>query len=1602
MTRSHERAGRRRRTVAAVVSASLALPTAALALAAPAQAAPDGSAVVINEAYLSGGSANAPYKNKFVELYNPTSQPISLVGLSLQYRPATGTGAFGGVTALTGTIPAGGHYLVQGGSNGATGADVPAPDQVATGLNPSGTTGTLALVRSTSAVTLPVGSTVGNGQVVDVLGYGTSTTFETAAAPAPSGNSVPRSINRTAGADTDDNSKDFVVLDTVTPQGSTSDGTDPGTDPEPEPEPGDVTPIAEIQGTGATSPLAGKTVTTRGVVTAVFPTGGYDGLYIQTPGTGGDLDLAAHTASDGLFVYSQAAAAALRPGQLVEVTGTVSEYYGLTQVTPAANGWSVVDEPAEAVKPAAVAFPATDAQRESLEGMLVQPAGDYVVADNYDTNYYGSIGLAAGTEPFLQPTAAGRPGSAEAQAAVADRAARAVVLDDGATTNFNNAANKGTPLPYLTPGSPVRVGAGVTFTTPVVLDYRFDAWSFQPLTQLTAANAAAVQPAAFADTREATPKDVGGDVTVATFNVLNYFTTTGDQLAGCQFYTDRAGAPITVRTGCDARGAADAENLERQQTKIVAAINALGADVVSLEEIENSAAFGKDRDAALATLVAALNADAGAGTWDYVRSPAQVPSGEDVIRTAFVFRTAAAQPVGASQILTGVAAFDNARQPLAQTFEPVGSAAGDTSDDVVVIANHFKSKGSGSGADADQGDGQGASNASRVKQANALVAFAKDFSAAAKTDKVLLVGDFNAYDLEDPIVALTDAGYTDLAAHATTGEATYLFDGYVGSLDHVLASPAAAAAVTGVDVWDINADEPIANEYSRYNYNATILYDETPFRSSDHDPVLVGLSLGTAVPATTTLDLLAINDFHGRIDANTVKFAGTIEQLRAQNPDGTAFLSVGDNIGASLFASAVQDDQPTLDVLNALGLQSSAVGNHEFDKGFADLQGRVSDAADWNYLGANVYAKGTQNPVLPEYDLVEVGGLTLGVIGAVTQETPTLVTPAGIADLDFGDPVDAVNRVAAQLTDGDAANGEADVLVALYHEGAGAGTPEGATLEEEIAEDGAFTDIVTKTDASVAAIFTGHTHKQYAWDGPVPGEEGATRPIIQTGNYGENIGQVTLTVDTATGEVTDHAVKNVARTTTADADLVAAYPRVAQVKTIVDAALAQAAVIGNQPVGSVTADITTAYAGGNRDDRASESTLGNLVANSLRDTLADPSRGGADLGVVNPGGLRAELLKGDDGVITYAEANAVLPFVNNLWTITLTGAQVKTMLEQQWQTDANGNRPSRPYLALGLSDNVSYTVKTGDPLAAPGDNVTSITVDGVPIDPAKEYRVATFSFLATGGDNFRVFTEGTEPRDSGLVDRDAWIQYIRDNSPLTPSFARTGVVVPQLPGTVEAGKGFTTTVQRLDLTSLGSPANTEAKAYLVAEGASFDPANPGTALATAAVTSGAATLTGTVPAATKAGAYGLHVVASPSSTVVRLPLTVTAAAPTGVKITAINARSQCIGGKAYVAVYAVNGESVPVDIRLTTPYGDQKFTKVAPGKAVYANIAAGTTSVKAGKATVAAYYWDGVGHYQTYSVDYQAIDCAPPAPPTPLQIIVKVFVNLLAAIFGRW
>lgn len=581
--------------------------------------------------------------------------------------------------------------------------------------------------------------------------------------------------------------------------------------------------IADVQGTGAATPLLDQTVTVEGVVTADHRTGGYRGIYLQTAGSGGT---AVDAASDGIFVFLGSRAVTVAIGDLVQVTGVAGEYFGLTQVSATRTTQEFTVVSSGNPLPAPVPLPDTvvGAEREAFEGMLVDPEGSYLVSSLHEVDRYGSVWLAAGTELPVKSTELVRPG-AEADVIAAANDAVTILLDDGKSNQVTGATQ-----PYLTAGDVVRVGDGVDFGDEVyVLHYGFDRWRLQPRLPIDATTPADAK-ASFPELnpRPAAPDAVGGDLQVASFNVLNYFTTFSS-------------------VDPDARGAKDAAQFAIQKGKIVAAITALGAEVLALQEIENSTHFGSGApDVAVADLVAGLNAAAGADVWAYVPTPAAlldpaVQPTTDVIMNAIIYRTDAVTPVGASAALVAPA-FDNAREPIAQAFEPVDGAP------FVVVANHFKSK---SAPDVkpvppEPADGQGYFNAERVAQAEALAGFVTELRTSAGTDDVLVLGDLNSYAQEDPVVTLTAAGLVDLVPTKAPGQYTYTFDGEQGSLDHAMATETLTARVTGVDVWDINAEEWFGRQY--YGSFPEV---GTVYRASDHDPILVGLMATPPGPACT-------------------------------------------------------------------------------------------------------------------------------------------------------------------------------------------------------------------------------------------------------------------------------------------------------------------------------------------------------------------------------------------------------------------------------------------------------------------------------------------------------------------------------------------------------------------------------------------------------------------------------------------------------------------------------------------------------------------------------------------------------------------------------
>jgi 5'-nucleotidase len=871
-----------------IVFAAAAVSAACLAgagLTAPAFANPAGTDVVIDEVFGGGGNSGAPFANDYVELYNPTSAPISLAGWSVAYYAKSGN--TGGSTPLTSSIPAHGYYLIgeAAGSN-TSAAALPTADA----------SGNIAMSATDGSVVLKDAS----GAVADAVAFGAGVNGE--GSPMAALSNSKAGARTTPGADTDNNSADFGLV-TPAPKNSSGsdDGGDPGTgDPGNPGDPGSGTvTIAQIQGTNTdTSPLNGQSVTTTGVVTAVYATGGFNGFFLETGGAGGTAaDDKTPGASDAVFVYGSNSAKQVHIGDSVSVTGTVQEYQGETEISSPTVTALATALPAVVPDRLAWSDLGTDAEKEAHEGELIAPQGDFTVDENYNTNFYGEVELAAGDQLLRQPTDVGSAGSAAAQAQVAYNAAHQITLDDGSSTVFYpDSAAANSPLPWLTATNTVSIGATATFNEPVVLDYRNSLWKFQPDHVVSGAGTDVVS---FSDVRSqrAQPDATGGRIKLATFNVENYFTETGDLYGGCSYYDDRAGNHIAV-DDCGAtgpRGAADATNLARQQAKIVTGINGLDASIVSLEEIENSVKFGKDRDQALSTLVDALNAAAGSTVWAYAPSPAAADlpatADQDVIRTAFIYKPANVSLVGASHVLSNLSGagqdFSIAREPLAQGFKAAGAQ---DSDAFLVVANHLKSKSNdatglypGDEENTDPASDQGGYNVTRTHQAQDSLAFANEQATALGTDKIFMVGDFNAYTHEDPMEYLYSQGYTDLGSTYDPSHWSYTFDGLQGSMDHVLASPAAAAMVTGATVWQINAQESVGYAYSRYNYDVTQLFDANdPFAASDHDPVIVGLN-PPVTAAAPVLSFTTPND--GATVSGTVPVSVSVsgDKLQAYN-----------------------------------------------------------------------------------------------------------------------------------------------------------------------------------------------------------------------------------------------------------------------------------------------------------------------------------------------------------------------------------------------------------------------------------------------------------------------------------------------------------------------------------------------------------------------------------------------------------------------------------------------------------------------------------------------------------------------------------------------
>ncbi|MGL5082207.1 MAG: ExeM/NucH family extracellular endonuclease [Microcoleaceae cyanobacterium] len=596
-----------------------------------------------------------------------------------------------------------------------------------------------------------------------------------------------------------------------------------------------LTPIYEIQGIGGISPLNGQRVTTQGIVVGDFQ--GSDqlrGFFFQDPVGDGDSNT-----SDGIFTFvppnSEWFGFDVQEGQLVEISGRVSEFNGRTQISLVTD--IQIEEPTpDPLAPTPVSLPeTTDGELEQFESMLVEIDSPMTITQNFFLGRYGQMTLASPDDAgnpgrLFQPTNQFRPLTEEAISLAEENARRLLFLDDG--QDINGSGDNPNPVPYI--GSPddlsvIRSGdtinnlvgvldfGRVSPSNPPDVDYRV-----QPT----------VDPVFTPDNpRTSEPAAIGGSLRVGAFNLENYFNGNG------------------VGDFVGSRGAQNQVEFERQRSTIVPAILGLDPDILGVTEMQNN---GFGADSAIQDLVNGLNDATAPGTYVFIDpETADGRLGTDVITVGFIYKPEAVDLVGEPEILDSTVdpRFNTSiqRPSLAQTFEEIG-----TGEEFTISVAHLKSKSapiSGTSPDPrdlDQGDGQAFFNFTRTQATEALVDWLATDPTGSGDPDFLIIGDLNAYGEEDPAQAIEDGGYTDLIRQFQ-GDAAYsfLFRGQSGYIDHAFASPSLVDEVTGATEWHINVDEPTVLGYST-RFNPEGYFSPDPYRSSDHDPLVVGLNLTSA------------------------------------------------------------------------------------------------------------------------------------------------------------------------------------------------------------------------------------------------------------------------------------------------------------------------------------------------------------------------------------------------------------------------------------------------------------------------------------------------------------------------------------------------------------------------------------------------------------------------------------------------------------------------------------------------------------------------------------------------------------------------------------
>ncbi len=565
--------------------------------------------------------------------------------------------------------------------------------------------------------------------------------------------------------------------------------------------------------------------------------------------------------------------------------------------------------------------------------------------------------------------------------------------------------------------------------------------------------------------------------------------------------------------------------------------------------------------------------------------------------------------------------------------------------------------------------------------------------------------------------------------------------------------------------------------------------------------------------ATTTIKIVAFNDFHGQLEspgtfrqtptsssASNVTvggvdwMAGYIENLKVQNPN-TIVVSAGDIIGATPLVSALFHDEGTIETMNRLGLDFNSVGNHEFDEGKAELKRMQNggchptdpntcrgvdvgtpvpfEGAKFKFLAANVVETANGKTIFPSYAIKIVDGVRVAFIGMTLKETPTIVTPSGVAGLQFLDEAATVNALIPKLRERGA-----EAVVVLIHQGGVVPTTQSAAsinLCEGNLDGSPIKAIVNQLDDEVDLVISGHTHQAYNCQ--IANKVGRLISVTSASAQGKVLTDINLTVNKESGEIGAVAASNVV----VDRTNPAVTPNAA-ITTIVSKYKAISTAVANRVIGTVSEAITKTI------NSAGESALGDVIADAQLLETQGVGFGEAVVAFMNPGGIRADItyassLAGEgDGNVTYSEAFTVQPFGNTLVSLTLTGAQIHTLLEQQF-TGCIADYPStapvtgQPFnRILQVSKGFSYEWKEKGTAC---DNVdpTSIKINGVMVDPTASYRVSVNNFMADGGDQLYVLTQGTN-RLGGALDLDALGNYFSTRGLVTPGLKDRITLLP--------------------------------------------------------------------------------------------------------------------------------------------------------------------------------------------------------------------------------